>query len=77
MVMVSMEVEFGAGTAIADAVAEAKRRAIMWEVSFIKFNFNGISMSIGPGANVKNACDAFSEALRGEDALKFVVENGR
>lgn len=55
-----IEVEFIAGTTIENAVVEAKQKAIEWGVTYIKFTFNGVKLSIGPTANVEWVIDEFS-----------------
>jgi len=73
---ISMQVEFLAGTSIEDAVAEAKAFAIKLDIAYVKFDFNGVSMSIGQKANIQNAVKAFHDSIK-KEKFKFVVENGR
>jgi len=40
-----INVEFLAGTSIEDALHEAKDMAIFLKVAYLKFNFNGVSVS--------------------------------
>ena len=47
----TIDVEFLAGTDIADAVQEAKAKAALWCVAYVCFDFNGTKFSIGPNAD--------------------------
>ena len=42
---ITLSVEFLAGTSIEDALAEARTKAVEWNVAYIKFNFNGVNVS--------------------------------
>ena len=44
-------VEFLCGTSIQDAVFEAKRKAIQWDVAYVQFDFNKVRLSIGQTAD--------------------------
>ena len=50
-----IEVSFLVGTNIEDAVLEAKNKAEQWDVSYVKFKFNGTQFSIGRNADVGQA----------------------
>lgn len=41
----SIDVEFLAGTSITDCLEEAKFKAKLWNLAYVKFNFNGIKVS--------------------------------
>lgn len=69
----TIELDFLAGTSIKDAVTEAKQKARMFDVAYVKFNFNGVRMSIGRDADVKQAAKDFRKQLGEEN--KFVVAN--
>ena len=49
----TIKVEFLAGTELEKAVVEAKEKAELWQVAFVKFDFNGASFSIGANADVE------------------------
>lgn len=51
----SLKVDFLAGTSITDAVEQAKELAIELNVSYIKFDFNGVNVSVGQNADVDSA----------------------
>lgn len=70
----SMQVEFMAGTDIKEAIAEASEKARRFDLAYVKFDFNGIKMSVGRNADAKQAINDFNKALNG-DGYKFVVAN--
>ncbi len=47
----TIEVEFLAGTKLEDAISEAKKKALMFEVAYVCFNFNGVNFSISKNCN--------------------------
>lgn len=71
----SITVEFLAGTTTEQAVTEARDMAVKLQVAYVKFNFNGVSVSIGRQANIQNGADAILAAMNTKH--KFVVENGQ
>jgi hypothetical protein len=56
----SIEVEFLGGTAMGDAVAEAKAKALQWDVAYVCFKFNGVRFSIGRNADVEAVVDEWN-----------------
>ncbi len=44
----TVKVEFLAGTDIKDAIEEAHQKAVKWDVAYVCFNFNGVSVSVRP-----------------------------
>lgn len=40
-----IEVSFLAGTAISDAIEEAKQKAAMWDVAYVTFKFNRVQFA--------------------------------
>lgn len=73
---ICIKVEFLCGTSIGEAVEEAKQLAIKLDIAYVKFEFNGVSMSIGQRANVIKGVDKFHKALMTKE-YKFVIENGK
>ncbi|QJR79625.1 hypothetical protein CA267_001840 [Alteromonas pelagimontana] len=67
----TLELEAMAGTSIEDVISEAKDLAGRLGIAYVKFDFNGVSMSIRQRSDVKEAADKFREALR--KSHKFVV----
>lgn len=69
----TVKVEFLAGTSIEGAVQEAIQKARLWNVAFVSFNFNGISMSVHSTTNPAEAVEKFRlEMLKSVDEHKFV-----
>lgn len=56
---ISIKVEFLAGTAIGDAIQEAKSLARRMDIAYVCFDFNGKSIHIGQNADVNLAIDDF------------------
>lgn len=73
MSKMTIDVEFLAGTSIEEAVKEAKHKAVQWDVAYVCFNFNGVSMSIGKNADVQEAVEKWNNAL--SSLYKFAVVN--
>lgn len=69
---ICVNVEFLAGTSIEQAVNEAIQKSILWQVAYVKFNFNGVRMSIKQTTNLIEAVDKFHEALKSVKEHKFV-----
>lgn len=71
---ISIEVEFLAGTSFHVACTEARNKAIEWDVAYIKFDFNGVRVSVGQKATIDDeALKTFHERLNGEH--KYLVLN--
>lgn len=68
-----MTVGFLAGTSIQDACTEAKEFAIKFNLSFCRFDFNGVKCSISQNSDVDVACEKFLAALD-KNQHKFFVE---
>lgn len=60
---ITIDVEFLAGTSINKAISEAKQKAIQWDVAYVCFNFNGVSMSVGKNADVDEGISQWEAAL--------------
>lgn len=65
-----LEVSFLAGTSIQEAIDEARYFALKHN-TYVKFNFNGISMSIQPNCSVRATAEAFLKAVKNGD--KYVI----
>lgn len=61
MSKMTIEVEFLAGTPLEEAVKEAKEKAKLWQVAFVKFNFNGVPFSISENASVSKCILDYTE----------------
>jgi hypothetical protein len=59
----TIKVEFLAGTDIKEAITEAKRKADLWQVAYIIFDFNGTSFSIGPNADIETVLEHWRSTL--------------
>lgn len=71
---ICINVEFLAGTSIEQAVIEAKDKAILWQVSYVKFDFNGVKMFVRSGADLTEAVDKFHEEIqKSSKEHKFVI----
>jgi hypothetical protein len=70
----SIEVEVLAGTSIEEAIAEAKDLAQRMDLAFVKFNFNGVRMSVSRDADVEGMSWKYGKALiRGEAEHRYVI----
>lgn len=73
MSKMSVEVEFLAGTSFEDAVKEAKDKAILWDVAYVVFDFNGVHVSVRPTATVDNIMDVYNEAFGNSKSPKYLI----
>ena len=71
MSKICMHVSLLAGTDIREAVEEAKEKALVWDVAYVSFDFNGVKMSISGRAGVEKAVEDFHKCL--EEDRHFVV----
>lgn len=71
----SITVEFLIGTPVETAIAEARSMAQRLQLAYVKFEFNGVSVSIGQHANVEAGTSAIMKAVSAEHG--YVVENGK
>lgn len=70
----SIEVEVLAGTSIEEAITEAKDLAQRMNLAFVKFNFNGVGVSVSQVAHVEWLLQKYLKALSGEDIYKFAAD---
>ena len=59
----SINVEVLAGTSIEQAIVEAKDLAQRMNLAFVKFNFNGVHMSVSRSADVEGMSWRYGKAL--------------
>lgn len=67
----SFEVEFLAGTKLEDALDEAKEKAILWNLAYVTFDFNGVKVSCSKTFTTKYWVDEVLEAMSSE--FKYVI----
>lgn len=70
---ICINIEFLAGTSIETAVQEAKEKAILWQVAYVKFDFNGVKMSVRAKTDVAEAVDKWIEVMASSKEHKFVI----
>lgn len=54
-----LRVEFLPGTDVYEAVFEAKEKALIWDVAYVEFQFNGTIFAIGRNADVVAAVEEY------------------
>ena len=54
-----VEVSFLPGTDLVSAVTEAKNKANLWDVVYVKFKFNGVNLSIGKTADISKVVSEY------------------
>ena len=64
-----INVEFLAGTSIAQAVTEARSLAIKNDLAFVKFKFNGIPFSISKRADVDDCVKQYNDTFETSEPL--------
>lgn len=60
----TVKVEFLAGTSIESTIEEAKEKACFWDVAYVKFDFNGTSVSVRQNTDVKEGVDKWHKAIQ-------------
>lgn len=70
----SLEVEVLVGTPIERAALEARSLARKLDLAYVKFDFNGVSVSIGQHADVDGVKTKLMNAM--DSRVKYVIENG-
>ena len=72
----SIEVEFLVGTSFLEACEEAHDKAIEWGVAYVKFDFNGVRVSVGQRAVIDDkALQLYYEKVNAEH--KYLILNGQ
>lgn len=56
---ITIDIEFLQGTDLKDAVEEAKAKALMWDVAYVQFSFNGYAFAIGRNADVLRVLEKY------------------
>lgn len=64
-----INVEFLAGTCVAQAVTEARTLAIQNDLAFVKFKFNGIPFSISQRADVDDCVKQYNDTFETSEPL--------
>lgn len=64
-----INVEFLAGTSVAQAVTEARSLAIQNDLAFVKFNFNGIPFSISQRADIDDCVKQYYKTFDCDEPL--------
>lgn len=64
-----INVEFLAGTSVAQAVVEARTLAIQNDLAFVKFEFNGIPFSISQRADVDDCVKQYYKTFDCDEPL--------
>ena len=64
-----INVEFLAGTSVAQAVTEARTLAIQNDLAFVKFKFNGIPFSISQRADVDDCVKQYYKTFDCDEPL--------
>ena len=65
-------VEFTAGTSILEAVLEAKDKAIVWGISSVIFNFNGIEVHVNSKQNSLDIEEEWVNCCRNKSTILFL-----
>ena len=65
-------VEFTAGTSILEAVLEAKDKAIVWGISSVIFNFNGIEVHVNSKQNSLDIEEESVNCCRNKSTILFL-----
>lgn len=69
----SVQVEFLAGTSFEDAVKEAKDKAILWDMAYVVFDFNGVHVSVRPTAKLDNVLETYNQAFGNSRSPKYLI----
>lgn len=69
----STTVEILAGTSIEQAIIEAKGLAQRMDLAFVKFNFNGVQVSVSQNADVYNLAQDYRYELDDAKEHRSVV----
>lgn len=73
----SIEAEFLAGTSIEQSIMEARALAKKLGLAYIKYTFNGVSMSVGKNADTTRGAEQYREGRKAPRGTidKYVVVN--
>ncbi len=64
MSIITINVEFTAGTDISVAVSEAIEKAKLWNVAFVSFNFNGVTVNVSEDSDIDNIINSYYAELK-------------
>lgn len=70
---ITINVDFLAGTSIEHAIGEAKIKASLWHVAYVKFDFNGVKISIKQNTDVEETVERYHTTMKSDTKHKFVV----
>ncbi|QGH72559.1 MAG: hypothetical protein [Myoviridae sp. ctThM1] len=56
-----LKVELLAGTSLEDALKEAKDKAVLFNLAYVEFDFNGIGFSVRQNGDIEEALEKYKE----------------
>ena len=68
----SVVVEFTAGTSILEATIEAKEKVVMWGISSVNFNFNGVKVYVSNRKNNLDIEEEWVSCCKNKDTILFL-----
>ncbi len=68
MSIITINVEFAAGTDISAAVNEAIEKAEFWDVAFVSFNFNGVTINVSEDSDIDNIVNQYYENIKRQNS---------
>lgn len=68
----SVVVEFTVGTSILEAAIEAKEKVVMWDISSVNFNFNGVKVYVSNRQNNLDIEEEWVNCCRNKDTILFL-----
>lgn len=68
----SVVVEFTVGTSILEAVIEAKEKVVMWGISSVNFNFNGVKVYVSNRKNNLDIEEEWVNCCKNKDTILFL-----
>jgi len=71
MSKISVNVEFMVGSDLTECLVEAKEKVKLWDVAYVCFKFNGVSVSVNANSDVEAGYHKVMQAMK--KPMKFVV----
>ena len=68
---ISIQVEFLAGTSLEQAIIESRHKSMVWDVAYVKFNFNGVNFFIGRNCDTSLALKEYTNAKTGDSLVYY------
>lgn len=68
-----LEVEFLDGTDIEDAILEAREKASIFNLAYVKFRFHGVTLNIHQTSDVELTVHDYQIALKAPEGHKLVI----